>query len=101
MTQPSSSKISSQQVRRLGELAKLNIAQEDEEKLREELSAVLGYFDVIDGATGEGSKDDDPLERPAEPRDLRPDEPRASDPDGVLKGVPQRRGRLVKAPRVF
>lgn len=32
---------------------------------------------------------------------MRPDEVRPSDPEGVLRGVPKKRGRLVRAPRVF
>ena len=85
------------EVRRLGELSRLNIGAGDEEKLREQLSSIIDYFRVVDGIS-----DDVKLGRSyVEPSELRGDDAAASDPDGVLRGVPQKKGRLVKAPWVF
>ena len=89
------SKITAEQVQRLGELAKLNIDPAEEDNLREELSAVLEYFDLVDKVAGEAGDDH------AMPPRMRPDEVQPSEPTAVMKGVPQRKGRLVKAPRVF
>jgi len=89
------SKITVEQVRRLGELAKLEIDPAAEEDLREELSAVLDYFDVLDKVPqSQGGEY-------ALPSRMRSDEVRPSEPTAVLKGVPQKKGRLVRAPRVF
>jgi aspartyl-tRNA(Asn)/glutamyl-tRNA(Gln) amidotransferase subunit C len=90
-------KISSEQVRQLGNLAKLSIGVAEEERLRQELSSVLDYFDVIDQV-----KDDVVIDQASEDAaNLRPDVVAPSDPEGVLRGVPQKKGRFVKAPRVF
>ncbi|MDG6926412.1 MAG: aspartyl/glutamyl-tRNA amidotransferase subunit C [Nitrososphaerota archaeon] len=94
MTKP---KITVEQVRRLGDLAKLSISATDEERLMGELSSILEYFEVVDKVS-----DDTRIDRQTEdPGDLRPDEVAPSSPDRVMNGVPQRKGNLVKAPRVF
>ncbi|MDA4136762.1 MAG: Asp-tRNA(Asn)/Glu-tRNA(Gln) amidotransferase subunit GatC [Thaumarchaeota archaeon] len=93
----SKTKITSEQVRQLGNLAKLNMSASEEERLREELSSVLEYFEVIDQV-----RDNVAIDQLSEDAaNLRPDEVKPSDPEGVLRGVPQRKGRFVKAPRVF
>ena len=89
------SKITAEQVRRLGELAKVNVPAADEGRLREELEAVLDYFDIVDKVKGEAVEEVGPAPR------LRPDEVQPSEPAGVVRGVPQKKGRLVRAPRVF
>jgi len=89
--------VSQEEVRRLASLSKLNITRAEEEKLRRELSSILDYFRVVDGATAQVA----PPRLTRTPGELRPDEARASDPEGALRGVPQKKGRLVKAPRVF
>lgn len=93
-------KITAEQVRRLGELAKLNVPSGDEDRLREELSSVLGYFDVVDKVEGSEGAEGEAAPGPGE-LNLRPDIVQPSQPAGVLRGVPQKRDRLVKAPRVF
>ncbi len=91
------SKITAEQVRRLGDLAKLSISATDEERLIGELSSILEYFEAVDKVG-----DDTRIDRQTEgPGDLRPDEAAPSSSDMVMKGVPQRKGNLVKAPRVF
>jgi aspartyl-tRNA(Asn)/glutamyl-tRNA(Gln) amidotransferase subunit C len=93
----SKTKITSEQVRRLGNLAKLNLSAPEEESLPGELSSILEYFEVIDRVRENVAID----QLSEDAASLRPDEVRPSDPEGVLRGVPQRKGRFVKAPRVF
>lgn len=93
----SKTKITSEQARQLCNLAKINMSATEEERLRDELSSVLQYFDVVDGVTDEIEVGQSSVEA----GNLRPDVVRPSDPEGVLRGVPQKKGRLVKAPRVF
>lgn len=84
-------------VRRLASLSRLTITRPEEERLRKELSSILEYFRIVDGVSG-------PQGRAVLKQDawtLRRDEPGSSDSEGVLKGVPHKRGRLVRAPRVF
>ena len=91
------STISADEVKRLGQLSRLNLSPSEEEKLREQLSSILEYFRVVDGVKGmaqSGGAGEDASQ-------LRKDEVGPSDPEGVLKAVPQKKGRLVKAPRVF
>jgi Asp-tRNA(Asn)/Glu-tRNA(Gln) amidotransferase C subunit len=68
----------------------------EEERLIGEFTSILDYFRVVDGVGDSGTavptKDSNAT---------RPDVVAPSDPEGVLKGVPRRKGRLVKAPRVF
>ncbi len=84
-------------VRRLANLSKLNITRAEEERLRHELSSILDYFRVVDGASGPAV----PTRLIRMPDELRPDEGKPSDPEGSLRGVPHKKGRFVKAPRVF
>jgi aspartyl/glutamyl-tRNA(Asn/Gln) amidotransferase C subunit len=90
-------KITVDDVRRLGALAKISLNSAEEEGLRKELSSILEYFHVVDKV--EDGVVVDELKWDAV--SLRRDEVGPSDPEGVLKGVPQRKGRFVKAPRVF
>jgi aspartyl/glutamyl-tRNA(Asn/Gln) amidotransferase C subunit len=90
-------KITAEEVRRLGELSRLAMSPSEEEALREQLSSIIDYFRVVDGV-----EDSFRIDRTTvEASDLREDEVGPSDPEGVLRGVPQKKGRLVKAPRVF
>lgn len=86
------------QVERLAELARLSLGPAEMEHLRVELSPILEYFAALDKvkippglegveATNEGG--------------LRDDTVRPSTPGAILEGVPQRKGRYVRAPRVF
>ena len=89
--------ISTKEVRKLATLSRLALTESQEEQLRGELSHILDYFKAIDAIN-----EDVPLDRPARSASaLRRDEVMPSDPEGVLKGVPYRKGRLVRAPRVF
>ncbi len=86
-----------EEVKRLASLSRLTMTRPEEERLREELSSILEYFRVVDGVAGTGETNRTIEDTSA----LRPDEVGPSDPDGVLRGVPRKKGRLVRAPRVF
>jgi aspartyl/glutamyl-tRNA(Asn/Gln) amidotransferase C subunit len=90
-------KITSEQIRQLGNLAKLSMTPTEEESIRKDLSSILDYFGTVD-QVGEGVEIDRQVVGPEE---LRKDEVRPSDPEAVLPSVAHRKGRLVKAPRVF
>jgi aspartyl-tRNA(Asn)/glutamyl-tRNA(Gln) amidotransferase subunit C len=85
-------------VERLADLSRLSLSQQEAERLRVELSSILAYFAVLDKVdVSKISPTQD-----AEPRGgLREDVVRPSTPEEILRGVPQRRGRYVRAPRVF
>ena len=85
-------------IRQMADLSRLTMDPSEEEELVGELSSILEYFRVIDKA-GRASESGQRTAEQAE--DLRADEARPSDPDALLRGVPQRKGRFVKAPRVF
>jgi aspartyl/glutamyl-tRNA(Asn/Gln) amidotransferase C subunit len=89
--------VSSEEVARLASLSRLALTRQEEAKLKDELSTILGYFKTVEAARGT----DEVAARALEPGQLRPDEPRTFDAEEVLRGVPRRKGRLVKAPRVF
>jgi aspartyl/glutamyl-tRNA(Asn/Gln) amidotransferase C subunit len=86
------------QVERLAELSRLALTPQEAERMRGEFAAILDYFAALDrvhfpkGALAEeasaesGMRDD--VVGPSIPREL-------------LEGVPQKKGRYVRAPRVF
>ena len=86
------------QVQRLADLSRLSLAPQEGERLREELSSILGYFAVLDKV--DLGKEVPPLELVKDGAH-REDVVRPSTPEEILAGVPQRRGRHVRAPRVF
>jgi aspartyl/glutamyl-tRNA(Asn/Gln) amidotransferase C subunit len=89
--------ITADQVRQLANLSRLTLTESQEQELRKELSSILEYFSAVDGVDSNL-----PLDKITQDAStLRADEVGPSDPEGVLNGVPQRKGRLVKAPRVF
>ena len=86
------------QVERLADLARLALTAREAERFGGELSSILDYFAALDkvdvsraGSLEEASKDGG----------LREDVVYPSIPDEILRGVPRKRGRYVKAPRVF
>jgi aspartyl/glutamyl-tRNA(Asn/Gln) amidotransferase C subunit len=84
------------QVRRLASLSRLTLSASEEQRLIGEFSSILEYFGVVD-RVGDATTP----EKSSGANVVRPDEIAPSDPEGVLKCVPRRRGRLVRAPRVF
>ena len=83
---------------RLAALSRLTLGPREAERLRGELSSILEYFATLDRVdvseaplAVEASKD----------QGTRDDVVRPSSPEVILPGVPQRKGRYVRAPRVF
>ena len=90
--------VDARQVERLADLSRLSLAPHEAERLRGELSSILEYFAVLDRANlSKGI----PLQGSAADSPRREDVIRPSNPDEILAGVPQRKGRYVRAPRVF
>jgi aspartyl/glutamyl-tRNA(Asn/Gln) amidotransferase C subunit len=85
-------------VERLADLSRLSIGPEEAERLRGELSSIVEYFAALDKVV---------ISKPVPEREaslavgLRDGVVRPSNPEAILGGVPQRKGRYVKAPRVF
>jgi len=86
------------QVERLADLSRLSLRPQEAERMRGELSSILSYFATLDKA--DVSKGPAPRETPHDGV-LRDDLVRPSKPEEILEGVPQRKGRYVKAPKVF
>ena len=86
------------QVERLADLSRLSLGPQEAERMRGELSSILGYFATLDKV--EVSKSPAP-QGTLQEGVLREDVVRPSTPDEILPGVPQRKGRYVRAPRVF
>ena len=89
--------VDARQVERLAELSRLSLGQQEAERLRGELSSILEYFAALDkvDVSRTGTTQD------AASGGLREDVVRPSTPEEILQGVPQRKGRYVRAPRVF
>ena len=85
------------QVERLAELSRLSLGKEEAERLRGELSSILGYFATLDKVDISGAGPS----RETTSGSLREDQVRPSTAEEILQGVPQRKGRYVRAPRVF
>jgi aspartyl-tRNA(Asn)/glutamyl-tRNA(Gln) amidotransferase subunit C len=89
--------VDARQVERLAELSRLNLGPQEAQRLRDELSSILEYFATLDRVDVSGTG---PAQE-ASSGGLREDEVRPSTPEEILQGVPQRKGRYVRAPRVF
>ena len=85
------------EVERLAGLSRLSVAPQEAERLRTELSSILEYFAALDKV--KVPKNLPKLTSPSGGQ--RQDVVRPSKPDEILAGVPQKKGRYVKAPRVF
>jgi aspartyl/glutamyl-tRNA(Asn/Gln) amidotransferase C subunit len=86
------------QVHRLADLSRLSLAPQEAERLRGEISSILEYFAVLDRVIlPKGT----PLREATMEGAQRQDVVRPSKPDEILAGVPQKKGRYVRAPRVF
>jgi aspartyl/glutamyl-tRNA(Asn/Gln) amidotransferase C subunit len=92
------SSVDLRQVERLADLSRLSLGPQEAERLRGELSSVLEYFAALEkvDVSGVATGADAPREG-----GLREDVVRPSMPAEILEGVPQRKGRYVRAPRVF
>jgi aspartyl/glutamyl-tRNA(Asn/Gln) amidotransferase C subunit len=95
---PKSPSVDLQEVERLADLSRLSVSPEEAERLRGELSSILEYFATLDKV--DVSKGQAPQEAGLE-GGMREDVVGPSTPEEILEGVPQRKGRYVRAPRVF
>ncbi len=95
---PKTASVDLRQVERLADLSRLSLGPQEAERLRGELSSILGYFATLDKV--EISKAI-PGREASHDGGLRDDVARPSIPEPILEGVPQRKGRYVRAPRVF
>ncbi len=86
-------------VAHLASLSRLTFTEQEQERLTRELSSVLVYFGAVDKAVVSGGVE--PAVREGGKASRRQDSPRESAPDELLRGVPQKKGRLVRAPKVF
>jgi aspartyl-tRNA(Asn)/glutamyl-tRNA(Gln) amidotransferase subunit C len=86
------------QVERLADLSRLSLGPHEAERLRGELSSILEYFAALDKVDVSGVAKGAEASRESV---LREDVVRPSTPAEILEGVPQRKGRYVRAPRVF
>lgn len=92
--------LSSEEVRRIAQLAKLSLTDEQVEEERTRLSAVLGYMERLRGPDLEGVEPmASPLEAMASPR---ADEPGPTLPTSVLMEMaPEAMAPFVKVPKVI
>jgi len=91
--------ISRDDVARMAKLAHLSLSVREEEAYTRELSAILEYFRVIDGAE---VSDVTPAYYSTELTNvIRGNQVVVTDSAPILEGVPRRKGRFVRAPRVF
>jgi aspartyl/glutamyl-tRNA(Asn/Gln) amidotransferase C subunit len=95
-TKPASS-VDIGQVEWLAQLSRLSLGPREAEKLRGELSSILDYFATLDKVSVGRSA----LVPKRPTGGKRDDVVVPSDPDAILKGVPEKKGRYVKAPKVF
>jgi Asp-tRNA(Asn)/Glu-tRNA(Gln) amidotransferase C subunit len=97
-------------VERLADLARLSLGPGEAERLQGELSSILGYFAALErielpsslgDEAGARGKLEGVSEEKNEEGSTREDIVAPSTPEPILEGVPQRKGRYVRAPRVF
>jgi aspartyl-tRNA(Asn)/glutamyl-tRNA(Gln) amidotransferase subunit C len=93
--------LSAEDVRRIARLARLRLTADEEERLRGELSAILGYVEQLQALDLEGVE----AMTHATAGDagaLRPDELRPClDPEVALANAPAREGTWFKVPRII
>jgi aspartyl/glutamyl-tRNA(Asn/Gln) amidotransferase C subunit len=90
--------VDARQVERLADLSGLSLTPEEAGRFRGELSTSLDFFAALDGVDVSSAPE------PAAPEEQpwqREDVAAPSTPDDVLRCVPEKKGRYVRAPRVF
>ncbi len=91
--------ISREEVRHLAWLAKIELTQQEEETLSKQMADILNYFKVLDAIDTKGIE---PAYHASEVKNVfRRDEPRKANADEILKLVPVKKGRYVKAPKII
>jgi aspartyl-tRNA(Asn)/glutamyl-tRNA(Gln) amidotransferase subunit C len=108
-TQPNTQRVAAEDVKRVAELAYLELTTDEEARMQRDLNAILGYIDqlneldtssvepmaqvaeILGGASGDLRSDA-----------LRADAPRPSLPrDRVMTSAPETDGRFFKVPKVI
>ena len=93
-------KIDERQVRHVAHLARLELTDEQVDRLSTELSAILDYMDQLNRLDTEGVE---PTAHPLPIRNVfRDDEVEPSlDPETALANAPQREGTFFRVPKVL
>ena len=86
------------EVSHLADLSRLTISAVEEAKILDDLNEVIGYFTILDSANTEGLK---PTLQTVGTGRLRDDVPIPFEAGKLDEEVPRRKGRFVRAPRVF
>jgi aspartyl-tRNA(Asn)/glutamyl-tRNA(Gln) amidotransferase subunit C len=93
--------ISKDELKKLAELARIEIPPEEEEKLRSDLGAILDYFTELQHADTEGVK---PMTGGTHATNVLRDDvstETALQNEGALEAFPENQGGLLKVPPVF
>ena len=92
--------LSLDQVRKVAQLARLELSEDDLARMQRELSTILDYVDLLQKLNTDGVE---PLAHPLPVQNVfRPDEPVPSLPvDDALKNAPARAGDYFAVPAVF
>ncbi len=91
--------VGAEELRRLASMARLSLTPSEERRLGKEIGEIISYFAIIDSAKVERLETS---YRRVEVKDaFREDTIESFDADSIFKMAPHRRGRHVKAPRVF
>jgi aspartyl-tRNA(Asn)/glutamyl-tRNA(Gln) amidotransferase subunit C len=94
--------LSVEDVRRIAQLARLRLSPEEEERLRGELSAILGYVEQLQALDLSGVEPMTHALAAGDAPPLRADEVRPSlDPEEALANAPAREGTWFKVPRII
>jgi aspartyl-tRNA(Asn)/glutamyl-tRNA(Gln) amidotransferase subunit C len=92
--------LSLDQVRKVAQLARLELSEDDLARMQRELSTILDYVDLLQKLNTDGVE---PLAHPLPVHNVfRPDQPAPSLPvDEALKNAPARAGDYFAVPAVF
>mgnify|MGYP000057447888 CR=1 FL=1 len=95
---PRQSKIGANTVKHLAWLTRIDLTDKEVREISKQLSRILEYFSKIDEVDTSGVE---PLYHPLETQKVaRCDEPAPFPADEILKIVPSKKGRYIKAPRI-
>ena len=91
-------KIGVSTVKHLAWLTRIDLTDKEAKEISKQLSRILEYFSKIDEVDTSGVE---PLYHPLEIQKVaRSDEPALFPADEILKIVPSKKGRYIKAPRI-
>jgi aspartyl-tRNA(Asn)/glutamyl-tRNA(Gln) amidotransferase subunit C len=92
-------KITREQVKHLAWLARIKIADSEVSKYAEEMGEILKYFKKLDEVDTEGIE---PTHHVVDVVNvMREDEPEIKSAEHILKIVPAKKDRFIKAPRII